>query len=176
MKNKLKHFCLFLASAAALTSCMPDPEEEALVYKGPGIVEFKNHTLGVISSVLDAKGIARTAGFTQTDSSRTVLINKRVTDTVFVQLVGPHRGSATDLNFDVQTTSTAVEGVHYSFRPAGNKKVIIPENSSRGIILVDVIPNSLIGTETVKLSLSLQGNQEIKPSKNYDSFHITFKR
>ncbi|MBT1703127.1 DUF4843 domain-containing protein [Chryseosolibacter indicus] len=170
-----KHFLLILSfiAALAIVSCLP---EDDLVYDSPAVVEFKNHTLGQYRDTLISKGISVVAG-TQTDSTRSVLLNVRGTDTVYVQLVGPQRREDLQINFNVRASSTAVEGVHFNFRPAGARNVIIPANSSIGYILLDLIPNSLptVGASVVT-NIDLLGNEAIKPSPNYDVFKVTMVR
>lgn len=192
MKNIFKYYLVILCIGFMFSGCLPDPAKEGLVYKGPTVVEFKNQNLGMLRAPLDAKGVYRCTA--QTDSSRTVnqnanssfrcntaealaAANARGTDTVFVQLVGPQRSSDTELTFGIKSLSTAVEGVHYDFRPAGNRKVIIPANKSVGYILIDIKPTGLTTAgESVRLGLDLLGNDEIKATKFYDDFYVTFRR
>lgn len=190
MKNKIKYLFLFLTSLTALSSCFPEEAEEALKYNGPTVVEFKNHTLGMVNNAplgLDYRGILSTTGSTQTDSTRFVSImgyspsatrtvNPRTMDTVLVQLVGPQRSTATELNFEVMSTSTALEGTHYTLEPAGARMVTIPANSSVGRILIRPIAGGFTGTERKRLDLRLLGADNAAANKNYDTFYVTMTR
>ena len=116
------------------------------------------------------------AGVTlNTVAGRTASVNTRVTDTIYVQLVGPQVASATEVNFTVAPTSTAVAGTHYNFKPAGITKVTIPANSSVGYLLVDMIPGSVTGTTTFPLVLNLVGNSTVAASQNYKTFTLTLR-
>lgn len=171
MKNKYI-LILFLAVCVMTFSCLP---EDHLEYSGPTLVEFKNYTLGQLTSVLTAKGVSNSSSTgTQTDSSRTVFVNVRGTDTVLVQLVGPQRNEPTVINYSVRSTSTAVEGTHYNFKPTGARSVTIPANSSFGYILMEIIPGS-VTSGTVNTKIDLLGNETIKANPNYDAFIVTIR-
>lgn len=158
-----------------LSSCFP---ENDLVYDGPTQVEFKNHTLGQLSSVLNTKGIVTSPTTqVQTDSTRFILINTRTVDTIYVQLVGPQRSSDTDINFSLRSTNTAVEGTHFTFSPSGTRKVTIPAGKSVGYILTRPIANSITPVGgTVTMAFDLLGASDIKANPNYKSFILTLKR
>ena len=149
-----------------LGGCMP---EDDLTYKGSSVVEFKNHLFSRVAA-------RQPAGVTlNTVAGRTASVNTRVTDTIYVQLVGPQVASATEVNFTVAPTSTAVAGTHYNFKPAGITKVTIPANSSVGYLLVDMIPGSVTGTTTFPLVLNLVGNSTVAASQNYKTFTLTLR-
>jgi hypothetical protein len=175
-KNFLKIFFIAITGIAA-TSCLPEDE---LTYEGPTVVEFKNHTLGKVNAFLDAQGIVRTPSTqVQNDSSRTILMNVRTTDTVYVQLVGPQLSTATEVDFTLRSSGTnmAVEGTHFNFVPANNRKVTIPANSSVGYLLIRPVANSLPTVGDLRaIRLDLKGNAAIKANPNYDSFIVTLRR
>lgn len=156
--------------------CFPEKAETALIYNGPTVVEIKNFTLGQQASVLTAKGVSTTGG-TQTDSTRTVLLNVRGIDSVLVQLIGPQSAAPIDVNFSVRSTSTAVEGTHYTFNPTGIRKVTFAPNTSLAYIRLNMIPNSLptVGDQrTVIIDLLADGTA--KPNPNFNKFIVTLRR
>lgn len=173
---KIKNLLLiipFILVSLFLTSCFPEDE---LAYSGPAVVEFKNHTLGMGNAVLTARGIVTQAG-TQTDSTRTVLLNVRTTDTIYVQLVGPHQSQAINLDYSVRASSTAVEGTHYNFAVANTRQVTIPANSSIGYILINPVANSLPAVgDQVRIDIDLLGNSSFPTSVKYDVFKVTLRR
>jgi hypothetical protein len=157
-----------LGLSLSIIGCMP---KDDLEYDGPNVVEFKNHLFGRVAGS-QPLGVTANAVL-----SRTSRVSLRTTDTIFVQLVGPQQSSPIDLNFSVATTSTAVAGTHYNFRPSGATKVTIPANSSVGYLLVDLIPTSIpaASTTTFPLIINLEGNDQIKPSGNYKTFTLTLR-
>lgn len=166
MKKILLYGLTFFCLSICLSSCMP---KDDLVYTGPSVIEFKNHLQGRVAASQPA-GIVSNGALT-----RSVRVNTRGTDTIFVQLVGPQLSVASVLPFTVNPQSTAVEGVHYKFNAASPKTVTIPANSSVGYLLVDMIPNSIVGTATYPLVLDLVGTDQIKPSPNYKTFTLTLR-
>lgn len=171
---RTKYFSVYLLAIAVTTiavSCFP---KDDVLYTGPSIVEFKNYTLGQLSANLTTKGVSTAAADAQTDSTRAVRVNLRVTDTVLVQLVGPQRSTDISIDFSVRSTSTAIEGTHFNFRPAGARTVTIPANSSVGYILLDMVPNS-VTSGSVRVQMDLLGSSSILPSKNYHAFFVTIK-
>jgi hypothetical protein len=175
MKKTFIYALLGFLAVTALNGCLPKDHN---VYDGPNLVEFKNQTLGINSAVLATRGIATSpATQVQTDVSRTILINTRVVDTVYVQLIGPQQSAATVVNFSPTAGNTAVEGTNYNFRPAGARNLTIPANSSVGYLLVDVIANSIATVgDTRTLSIDLLGASNISPSPNYKKFNILLRR
>ncbi|WP_462265589.1 hypothetical protein [Mucilaginibacter sp.] len=178
MKNYLKYILSAFISIGLLTGCLPDKAEKALVYKGPTVVEIKNQKLGVLATVLTKVGVYTSTA--QTDSTRTVLLASRGTDSILVQLVGPQSSSPTDVIYTVRpvsTTLTAQEGVNYTFVPAGARTVTIPPNSSSAYIQVKMIPGSIPTTETSRaLAIDLVGNSQVGVSANYGKFILTLRR
>ncbi len=154
--------------------CFPEKAETRLIYDGPVVAEIKNFTFGQQASVLAAKGVFTT---TQTDSSRTVLLNVRGTDSVLVQLVGPQSAAPIDVNFRVRPTSTAVEGTHYTFNPAAARKVTFAPNTSLAYIKLNMIPNSLttVGDQRTVI-IDLLSDGQVKPNPNFSKFIVTLRR
>ncbi|MBB2146345.1 hypothetical protein GM921_12660 [Pedobacter sp. LMG 31464] len=155
--------------------CFPEKSETALIYDGPVVAEIKNFTFGQQTSVLNAKGVV--AAVAQTDSSRTVLLNVRGTDSVLVQLVGPQSAAPIDVNFKIRATSTAVEGTHYNLVPAGVRKVTFAPNTSLAYIKVNMVANSLttVGDQRTVI-FDLQSDGQVKPNPNFNKFIITLRR
>jgi hypothetical protein len=173
MKKTLLYSLLFLLSSICIVGCLP---EDTNVYDGPNVAEFKNHTLGMVSAALTARGVTSVS---QTDSSRTISLNSGLSDTVKVQLVGLQSAVATELDFSLRTSglNMAVEGTHFAFDPASSRKVTIPANSSVGYILIKPTANSLTTVgETRVIRLDLIGGAAVKANPNYDSFIITLRR
>ncbi|WP_210466636.1 hypothetical protein [Rufibacter roseolus] len=203
MKISFKHIFLLLASGVVFSSCLPDPAEKALVYNGPTVVEFKNHTLGMVASSataahgLDFRGILSNTGNGQTDSSRVISlmgytipatstaprrdISARTVDTVYVQLVGPQRSTTTEVKFEVfpapnaaGTITGAVEGTDYTLEGGNSNKVVtIPANSSVGYIYLRGNAASFTGREKKRVGLRLLGAPDASPNPNYDAFYVT---
>lgn len=167
--------CLFVLGTI-FVGCFPKKADERLIYNGPTVVEVKNFTLGQASTVLIAKGVSTAAG-TQTDSTRTVMMNLRGTDSVLVQLVGPQSAAPIDVNFSVRSTSTAVEGTHYAFIPAGIRKVTFAPNTSLAYIKLSIIANSLptVGDQRTVM-IDILGDGTIKPNPNFNKFFVTMRR
>lgn len=147
MKNTIKY--IFIATMLVLFfSC----KKEYQIYDGPTVVEF--------SPAIGSKSQGTTAA--------------PGSDNVKVQLVGAQRAADLELNYVVDPSSTAVEGVHYSIPNKG--KVIVPANSNIGYIKVNLIPGSIPSNTTAnqkKLVLSLTGNAEVKASANYKTYTLT---
>lgn len=176
----LKKYIIFPAVlfvlGTVMVGCFPKKAEEALLYGGPTVLEVKNFTLGQQATVLAAKGVSTTAG-TQTDSTRTVMLNVRGTDSILVQLVGPQSASPIDVNYRVRTTSTAVEGTHYNFIPASARKVTIAPNTSLAYIRLGIVSGSLptVGDQrTIAIDLLSDGAVPVNP--NFSKFIITLRR
>ncbi|MFB9865341.1 hypothetical protein [Rufibacter immobilis] len=194
MRKIFRNALLTIAGTFLLASCLPEDNEEALKYDGPDVVEFKNQTLGQLATVLRGQGILTVpAANVQTDTTRFITptaytytnpttaartsFNARSVDSVLVQLVGPHRSTETVLNFEVLSSSTAVQGTDYAFDASNaNGKVVIPANKSQGYILIRPIAVSSAPGTTRSVVLRLTGNEEIKASPNYDTFYLNIYR
>ncbi|GAB2690169.1 hypothetical protein GCM10027037_11370 [Mucilaginibacter koreensis] len=178
IKRTIINTLFVLGLGSIFTGCLPEKADKALVYKGPTVVEIKNQTLGMnATKLLNTRGIYTT---TQTDSSRTVLIGSRGTDSILVQLVGPQSSTPIDIAYTLRPVSTAlnaVEGVNFNFVPNGARKITIPANSSFGYILVNMIPGSIPVAETSRaLAVDLIGNDQVKANPNYSKFILTLRR
>src|SRR5476651_326586 len=163
MKKIISYITVVLTISVILSGCLPEQDDKRLVYQGATEVEFKNFTAGQIatakrsdgsglesSASLTGRGISTSAADAQTDTTHAIHIGNpsptgfiRATDSILVQLVGPQVSTPTVVNFSVRSTSTAVEGTHFTFSPAGTRTVTIPANSSSAYILVNTIPNSV---------------------------------
>jgi len=177
MKKIISYITIVVAACATLSGCMPEKADTALEYKGPTEVEFKNFTLGQLTAVLNLKGVSTVAADAQTDTTHTVLINVRTTDSLLVQLVGPQVSTPTVITYAVRATSTAIEGTHYNFSPANARTVTIPANSSSAYILINPVANSIpVVGNSVTLIVDLIGSGAILPSHNFKSFYDKLKR
>ncbi|MGB4775851.1 MAG: hypothetical protein WBP45_11805 [Daejeonella sp.] len=127
-------------------------KEKDNIYSGPALVEFipaiKTRSVGTVAS----------PGY----------------DSVKVQLVGSQLSSPTELEYEVDPTSTAVSGQHYTIANPG--KFAIPANSSFGYIRVDLVVGSVTGTATKLLVLNLKGNSTINASANYKTYKLTIAK
>lgn len=175
-KYKIYGFSI-LSFVLIVSACLP---KDHLKFDGPSMVEFKNQTLGLnnLQGALTNRGIVTNdASLTQTASARGIFLNSKVVDTIYVQLVGPHRSADTQVAFSVSSESTAVEGQHFNFKPAKARTVTIPANSSVGYILTEPVENSLTTVGEIKtIILNLDENQDPKPSVNYATFKLSLKR
>lgn len=175
LKKYIIYPIVLLVLGTIFVGCFPEKSETALIYNGPVVAEIKNFTFGQTAGVLNAKGVV--AAVAQTDSSRTVLLNVRGTDSVLVQLVGPQSASPIDVNFRVRTTSTAVEGTHYTFNPAGARKVTFAPNTSLAYIKLNLIANSLTTVgEQRTVAIDLLSDGQVKPNPNFSKFIVTLRR
>ncbi len=176
LKKYIIYPVALLVLGTIFTGCFPEKSETALIYNGPVVAEIKNFTLGQQASVLTAKGVSTTAG-TQTDSTRTVMLNTRGTDSVLVQLVGPQSSAPIDVNFSVRSTSTAVEGTNYAFVPAGLRKVTFAPNTSLAYIRLNLVANSLttVGDQRTVI-IDLLSDGQVKPNPNFNKFIVTLRR
>jgi hypothetical protein len=83
-----------------------------------------------------------------------------------VNLVGAQRPEAQAIRVSVDAqASTAREGVHYRLTNGG--VVTIPANSSFGSLQFEVLPVAIPAGQNFTLVFVLEGNEQIKPSKNY---------
>ncbi|WP_345955506.1 hypothetical protein [Mucilaginibacter sp. PAMB04168] len=147
MKKNIIFACLAFA-VFVITAC----KKEYDTYEGSSVVEFSP----AVKS--RSQGTVATPGY----------------DSVKVQLVGPQRSTAAELNYTVDASSTAVAGTHYTIANTG--KLTLPANSSFGWIRVNLIPGSIPTNSTAnqrKLVLKLDGNSELPASVNYRTYTLT---
>jgi hypothetical protein len=139
---------IFILFALVLSSCMKDREN---IYDGPTVVEIVPTTASIKKGTVVAPGTA----------------------VATVQLVGPQVSTATEINYQVATTSTGVSGTDYTISGTPGK-VTIPANSSSGAITITALPATFpnpTGTRTVVITLL--GNDTVKPSANYKTYTLT---
>lgn len=178
--KKMKNINLLLSAIALVTGslftgCFKDKAETALTYKGATVLEVKNQTFGQLAAALNAKGVYSTTP--QTDSTRTVLLNSKVTDSVLVQLVGPQQSTPIVVNYSVRAASTAIEGVNYNFRIPNARTVTFAPNTSLAYILIDMIPNSITTVGTTRtVAIDILGTSDIKVNPNYNKFILSIRR
>jgi hypothetical protein len=165
MKNILKNLVFAAGAALLLTACMEDRD---LSYQGPDQLEFKNPRAGF--GVQPANNVANTV------SARTVRQGVG-RDSILVQLIGAQKSQPIDINYEIDATTTAVEGTNFNI--IGTKgKATIPANSSAGYIYVQFlpgIPTTAPTTQTVRLVLKLNNSGEIQPAEKYRLFTYTVR-
>ena len=87
-------------------------------------------------------------------------------DSIEVQLIGPQRSSAIEVNFELdETTNQAVEGVHFDFVTT-NGTVTIPANSSSGYIYFNVLSDNFSITDNISLVINLMAD-DIEVAGNF---------
>jgi len=159
----------------SFASCVEDQIDRT--YTGPSVVEFKNAYLER-QSILGSANLALIAPYIVTGentslNSLTVReLGVTYTDSILVQLVGPISNQDVELDFVVDESSTAVEGVSYTILDRGPEgKVVIPAGESKGYIVFDVA-NGLAPADPARVTIkfNLVGNDQVKPSENYKQF------
>ncbi len=75
---------------------------------------------------------------------------------VQVNLMGRPRTSATTVQFEIASTSTAVEGVHYNKLTAGNS-ITIPAGSNTATIQFEIIADAINPSEVWPLTVTITG-------------------
>lgn len=144
MKHRI--FLLFVI-AIFISSCMKDRDN---LYKSATVVEFVPITASI------KKGTIATPG----------------TAIATVQLVGPQVSSATELDYEIATTSTGTQGTDYSIAGTSGK-VTIPANSSSAAIFITALPSTFPTTGSKTVVLTLKGNSTVGPSANYKTYTLT---
>lgn len=174
-KIQIFYSAIALLAVCLVTGCLPDKAEDALVYKGPAVLEVKNQQLGQLATALNAKGVYSTTA--QTDSSRTVLLNAKGTDSILVQLVGAQKSTPIVVSYTVRASSTAIEGTNYNFRVPNARTVTFEPNTSRAYILVDMIPNSLATVGLTRtIAIDVLGSTDVAINPNYSKFILSIRR
>ena len=121
-------------------------------YNGPDLVEFANPNY-----IAPINPISRTVATTTTPK----------TDSMFIQLVGPQRTTATSVTFAVDAASTAVLGTDFSISTPS--PVEIAPNTSG--VKVRVVLNKV--TSQKKLIINLTGGDKVTASANFKTFTFT---
>ncbi len=151
--KSIKFLLVLLLSAGFMTGCFEDVDK---TYQGPVVVEFK-------SAPGSSNSYVRTVAVPATGTA---------TVPVVVQLVGPHQGSDTQVNFSVGGTATAGQ-----FSISGTT-VTIPANSSSGTInvVVDAAGWAALAAGTTRtVVLTLTGGT-YQPNENYKTFTLTLRK
>ncbi len=174
MKRLVLYTFLLFSVGLTITSCFPEDEN---TYSGPTLIEFKNHTLGITSTVLTARGIVTSpASQVQNDSTRYIMQNVRTSDTIYVQMIGRQQPTATTVPFTVRASSDAVAGTHYNFDASNaSNTVTIPANSSVGFLIVKPVANSVAAGTVKGLFIDLAKTGTFQPSPNYSKFKLYIK-
>jgi len=149
MKQIKSIIFIIFTLTTVLSSCMKDREN---LYDGPTVVEIVPTTASIKKGTLAAPGSA----------------------VATVQLVGPQVSTATEINYQVATTSTGVSGTDYTISGTLGK-VTIPANSSSGTITITALPATFpTSTGTTRtVVITLLGNDTVKPSANYKTYTLT---
>ncbi len=157
----MKRILFAMLTGVILAGCLMPEEDKA--FHGASVVEFKNHrTTGT--------------GFmaNNTFNSRTVT-QAVVRDSVLVQLVGPHRGTAIEASWEIDAASTAVEGVNYTITSTKGTVRIEP-NASFGWIKFDVLGGGIpAGGAQRTIVFRLNGSNEVPASENYRTFNYNIR-
>ena len=147
---------LLLPAAACEDILFDDPEN---IYNGPPMVEF--------APVLPAGSYARTITFT-----RTATANQNTS--VRVNYIAPSPSSNVAGEITRVSTSTAVEGTHYSF-PNGSSYTIAAGSNSVDVP-IEVLAAGFTPGQSVSLVLELAPGQGFQVSENYKRFTFTLRR
>ena len=133
-----------------LAGCVKDTTNTT--YNGPDLVEFANPNY-----IAPVNPISRTVATTATPKN----------DSMYIQLVGAQRNTATAVTYSVDPASTAVSGTDYNFNTAS--PVEIAANTSG--VKVRVVINKV--TTQKKLIINLTGGDKVTPSANFKTFTFT---
>ncbi|MCS3703464.1 DUF4843 domain-containing protein [Salinibacter ruber] len=118
-------------------------------------LEFFPLDNGIEESTLDDEGISETSVTTN------------------IQLIGPQRDSDLSVNFTVDDSSTAEEGVHYTLP---STTATIEANSSTAEASINVLNNDQDdgGTNHI-LYLSLQDSEDVEAAANLKTYTLTIE-
>ncbi|MBC7892759.1 MAG: hypothetical protein H7Y12_11135 [Sphingobacteriaceae bacterium] len=165
MNTILKCLLGLVALSVSLSSCFENP---SYTYEGPAVVELKNPRAGFATQPTNNVSNGVRARTVRQSIAR---------DSILVQLVGPLRPVATDLQYTIDAASTAVDGTHYQV--VGTKGTVsIPANASSTYVVFRIlpgIPTTAPATQIVTLVLNLVGSTDVKPSENYKTFTFTIR-
>ena len=158
MKSIYKIF-MFVGLLAIVAACYDDPGTDILL---------DNVSVVEINEATTATGLDISKTYTRT------IDGKNLKDSIRVNLVGPQRGTAINVTFEIDAASTAIAGTHYKLITAS--PVVIPANSSFGFIYFEVIDDNILTTESWKLKFKLIGNDgDATISSKYGVFTRTIR-
>jgi hypothetical protein len=173
--KKILPYIVFASMLLTLGSCA---EEHDFKYTGPTVVEFKNYYLEKQSRLGLATFQSKYPNVVPGENTtlKAITVRQPVSgvvyqDSILVQLVGAQQVSDVEIDYSVNESSTAVEGVHFDFVRNADGKVLILGNTSSGYVYINVLNG--LGTSSpdrVTLSLTLVGNGNIGASENYKTF------
>jgi hypothetical protein len=143
---------IFLTTAIFLTSCVKDTTNTT--YTGSDLLEFANPNY-----IAPLNPIAKTITTTSITTPRA--------DSMYIQLVGPQRSTATNVTFAVDAASTAVAGTDYTI--VTPSPIVIPAFTSGVKVRVTV---SKV-TSTKRLIFNITGGDNAKISENFKTFTFT---
>jgi hypothetical protein len=164
MKKHIINTFIFVLSLFTLVSCF---EAEDKSFKGPEEFQFNNQSLGRIATTIP--GVTAQTLFAKTVNQATV---RR--DSVEVQLIGVQKSAAIEVKYNVDATSTAIAGTHYTL--ASPNTVTLQPNTSSTYLKYNVLTGIPAGGAAVRLILNLEGAPGIIPSPNLSRFTITITR
>jgi hypothetical protein len=164
MKKHIINSLIFIFSAVLLVSCF---EAEDKSFNGPEEFQFNNQSLGRIATTIP--GVTAQSLVAKTVNQATVRL-----DSVEVQLIGVQKASALEVSYNVDPTSTAVAGTHYTL--VSPNSVTLPANKSSVFVKYNVLTGIPTGGAPVRLILNLDGAPGIPGSTNYKKFTITITR
>jgi hypothetical protein len=142
-----------IITAILLVLVIASCKKEDLSYQGPPFVDFPYTNPNLYLTI---KGN----------------IYSDITVPISVRLVGPQNGSPYNVTFEVDTTSTAKSGIHYSI---DGTTIQIPAKSSYGEIPVKFLIPSFPEQTSVKLVINLTGG-DLKVNPNYKQIVLNIYR
>jgi len=169
-KGLIKILTLVLSTwTLVFSSCAKNDE---ILYNG-SVVEWDGATYNARSSGKEYTLFTRVPLYGgAVNNNQPLVTRKSGTVKLRVNLVGAHRGSATEIGYRVvDTETTAVAGTHYTT----DNKVVIPANSSFAEVEVKILDaGAPAGVKT--LVLELTGNTEILPSNRHKQIGLSINQ
>lgn len=163
LKMKKLNILIIMASVGvfALTSCFDDPGTDIL---------FNDQWFVEIQEATTSGGLDITKSYTRT------LNGLGIRDSIRVNLAGAQRPDAVNVSFEVDNTSTAVSGTHYSMITTGTSITIDPSKSFTFIYFTVLDDNfTTLGLAgQVKLRFNLTA-ADVPLSENFKSFTRTIR-
>lgn len=140
----IKYLFIF-AVITSVSACFPDNDK---AFDGPTVLEFKP-----IAKTVKSNAVAGSAD-------------------ALIQLVGPQLGSSLALSFNVDPSSTAIRGTHYTLPASGT--VSLAANTSSVMLPISLISGSVTAPAGVKLIINLdQAAGGIQPNPNFRQYTLT---